>query len=881
VAATKSNELPRSIKGRVTDNKREPLPGVSILVKGTNTGTVTDQDGYFTIKADNGAVLVISYLGFKVQELTIGDQNSYSVTLEEDARGLSEVVVTALGVKKEKAKLGYSVQEVQGKDMVVAREPNVINSLTGRVAGLNIKNSTDLFQDPQISLRGRKPLIVIDGIPDQSADLWKINGDDIESMTVLKGANASALYGSIGENGAIMITTKRGKSKDMTVEVNSTTEFQPSFIRIPKVQTEYGAGFKGKYTYTDGSGGGPEGSGWIWGPKLDQPDASTPSGFYETPQFNSPIDPVTGKRIPIAFISRGKNNVPDFFRTGIIASNNISISQSTEKGSFRASASHIYQQGVVPNTDLKNTSFNISGNYKLSEALTLDARLNYNRQYTNNFPETGYGPTNYLYNLILWTGADVSVKDLRNYWIPGQEGIQQRNYNNSYYNNPYFQAYEYQRGYYKDNTFGALNLNYKISSDFSVQFRNGINNYSLNRTYKEPKSYIGYGNKSRGQFTVATDSYFDISTDLIVDYNHTFSDKFKIHAQAGGYNYYRNQKYGSTNTDGLNIPGFYNLANSISPIQGTNFVEERRTASVYGVVDLEFLNAIYVSLTGRNDKISTLPIQNSSFFYPSLSTSVVVSQLTQLPNWFTYLKVRGSLSRVSSGTLGDSYTYGFLPSFDKGITWNGLPSLSYGGTVRNLNLKPQTSDSWEAGLDMKFFNNRLNLEATYYQTRDYNNIANIPTSITTGFSSTLENGNVYKRKGLELVIGGTPVKLQNFRWDVTANLSRYRRYLTEIYGDAARLNNLSAGDRTDRIYTTIYQKDPQGNVIYGANGFPVNDNFQRFIGNQDPDLTYGMENSFTYKNITLKFLVDGRIGGMMYSTTNQKNVVGRYQPGYA
>jgi TonB-linked SusC/RagA family outer membrane protein len=875
-----SKETADLIKGQVTDSKKQGLPGVSILIKGSKSGTVTDQNGNFSIKANAGDVLTVSYIGYIKQEVTVSGQDFYTIVLNDDAQGLSEVVVTALGIKKEKAKLGYAVQEVQGESLVKAREPNVITSLTGRVAGLNIRPSTDLFQDPGISLRGRKPLIVIDGIPDQSADLYKINADDIETMSVLKGASASALYGSIGQNGAIMITTKRGKGNGLSIDVNSSTEFQPSFIRIPEVQSIYGAGFKGKYTYVDGSGGGPEGSGWIWGPKLDQPDASTKSGYFETPQFNSPVDPVTGKLVPLPFLSRGKNNVSDFFETGIISGNNISITKSSEQGSFRASASHIYQKGIVPNTDLQNTSFNVSGNYKITEALSMDARLSYNRQYTNNFPETGYGPTNYLYNLILWTGPDVSVKDLRDYWIPGKEGIQQRNYNNSYYNNPYFQAYEYLRGYNKDNTFGSVDLNYKISPAFSVKFRNGINAYGLNRTYKEPKSYIGYGNKSRGQFTVATGNYFDIASDLIGDYNHTFSEKIKLHAQVGGANYYRNNKYGSTNTDGLNIPGFYNLSNSSNPIQGTNFLEERRTSSVYGVVDLEFLNGIYLSATGRNDVISTLPTANNSFFYPSVSSSVVLSQFVKLPEWFSYLKGRASWSRVSSATLNDNdYTYGYLPSFNKGTTWNNLPSLVYGNALLNASLKPQTSDSWEVGIDTKFLKNRISLEATYYQTKDFNNIVSIPLSETSGYTSQLENGNVYQRKGLEFVLSASPIRGKNFKWDVSANFSTYRRYLKEIYGGAATLNYLKVGDRTDRIYTSVYQTDPQGNIVYSSNGFPLTDTFNRYVGNQDPDWTYGIENTFNYKSFTFRFLVDGRLGGTMYSTTNQKMWWGGTNPG--
>lgn len=876
----KTPENTRIIKGHVTDEKKLGIPGVSVLIKGTNTGTVTNQEGDFSIKANDGDVLVFSSIGYVNKEITVDHSDMYQIMITEDAKALSEVVVTALGVKKERSKLGYVAQTVQGENLVKAREPNIISSLTGRVAGLNISNSTDLFQDPGISLRGRKPLIVIDGIPDQSADLFRVNADDVESVTVLKGANASALYGSIGQNGAIMITTKRGKGNNLSIDVNSSTQIQPSFIRIPEVQSEYGAGYKGKYTYVDGSGGGQEGSGWIWGPKLDQPDPTTPSGFFETPQFNSPRDPITGKLVPLPFLSRGKNNVEDFFQTGVISSNNISITQSSEKGSFRASASHIYQKGIVPNTDLNNSSFNVSGNYKLSDAFTIDARLNYNRQFTKNFPETGYGPTNYLYNLVLWTGTDVSVQDLKDYWVPGKEGIQQRNYNISYYNNPYFQAYEYLRGYDKDNTYGSLNLNYKISPAFSVQFRNGLNAYGLNRTYKEPMSYIGYGNKSRGQFTVFTQNYIDLVTDLIGDYNHTFSDKFKLHAQVGGSNYYRNNKYGSTNTDGLTIPGFYNLSNSANPLQGSNAVEERRTSSVYAILDLEFLNAIYLTATGRNDIISTLPTNNNSFFYPSIGSSVVVSQLTKLPEWFSYLKARGSWSRVSSGTLGDdTYTYGYLPAFDKGTSWNSIPALTFGSLLKQANLTPQTSDSWEIGLDTKFFKNRLSVEATYYQTSDFNNIASPDISITSGYGSQLVNGNIYQRKGMEFVVNGTLLKNNDFQWDMAINLSKYRRYLKEIYGGAETLGNLRVGDRTDRIYGSVYQTNSQGQIIYGSNGFPLNDNFSRFIGNESPDWTYGIENTFNYKSFTLKFLVDGRIGGLMYSTTNQKMWWGGTHPG--
>ncbi|GAA0524316.1 SusC/RagA family TonB-linked outer membrane protein [Chitinophaga japonensis] len=872
-----------TVSGTVTDAANgTPLPGVTVMVKGKTKGTTTDATGHFILRELAPAeVLVFSLVGYKPMEMAVTGQTTINVALQLDVSGLNEVVVTALGITKEKKSLGYAVQEVKGGDLTQAREPNLIGSLTGRVAGLTIKSSTDLFQDAQISLRGQKPLIVIDGVPDQQADMWKINPDDVESINVLKGPTASALYGSIGQYGAIMITTKRGKGKELAVEFNSSTMFQPSFIRIPEVQTTYGNGYKGKYAYVDGSGGGTEGSGWIWGPKLDQPDASTPSGYWETPQYNSPIDPATGERLPLPWISRGKDNVPNFFRTGIISTNNISVTKGSDKGNFRASASHIFQQGVVPNTGLNNSSFSLAGNYNLSDRLNVDARITYNRQYTDNYPEVGYGPANYLYNLVLWTGADVDIRDLRNYWQPGQEGLQQKHYNQSWYNNPYFQAYELKTGYYKDNTFGSMALQYQFNQDFSAKFRTGINTYGLTKNTREPKSYIRYSDKSRGNFYVNSENYFDIVSDLLLRYEHTFTKDFSVHAELGGSNYYRNNRYQASNTDGLTIPGFYNLGNSTNPVQGTNGLEERRTSSVYGFVDMEFLGAFYLSLTGRNDKISTLPVSNNSFFYPSVSGSVLVSELARMPQWLSYLKLRGSWSKVSSGLLDndDPYTYNYLAAYDRGIKWNGTPSLTFGGTLQNPDLQPRTSNSWEAGLELRLFGNRVGFDATYYRIRDYNNIVNISVSGASGYTSRKENGNEYLRKGMEFVLTASPVRNSKFSWDVLVNFSSYRRYLEAIFNNEDRLGKLKAGDRMDRIFTSVYEKDPEGNIVYQSNGFPKPDPFSRFIGNDDPDWVYGVENTFRYGNFSLRFLVDGRIGGLIYSTTNQKMWWGGTHPG--
>ncbi|MET7000533.1 SusC/RagA family TonB-linked outer membrane protein [Chitinophaga defluvii] len=872
-----------NVKGLVTDAaNNSPLPGVVVAVKGKTKGTSTDGTGRYSLaNVGDQEILVFSLLGYKPQEMPVNGRTEINISLAQDVSGLSEVVVTALGIQKEKKSLGYAVQEVKGENMVKAREPNLIGSLTGRVAGLVIQNSTDMFQDANILLRGQKPLIVIDGIPDQTADMWKVNPDDVESLSVLKGPSASALYGSIGQNGAIMITTKRGKGKELSVEFNSSTMFQPSFIRIPDVQTTYGNGNKGSYAYVDGSGSGTEGSGWIWGPKLDQRDASTPSGYWETPQYNSPMDPNTGALKPLPWLSRGKNNVRNFFRTGIISTNNLSITQANDKGSFRASASHIYQQGIVPNTQLNNSSFSIAGNYNLTDRLNVDARITYNRQYTDNYPVVGYGPGNYLYNLVLWTGSDVDIRDLRSYWVPGKEGLQQRHYNQSWYNNPYFQAYELLTGYYKNNTFGSMALNYKLNTDLSVKFRTGINSYGLTTSTKEPMSYIGYSNKSRGNYTVGSQNYFDLVSDLALRYEHTFGKDFTIHAEVGGSNYYRNDRYQDSKTDGLTIPGFYNLDNSTNPVISKNTLEERRTSSAYGLLDMEYMGAFYLSLTGRNDIISTLPVANNSFFYPSVAGSIIISELVKTPHWLPYVKARGSWSSVSRGRLDEEerYTYNYLPTYDRGLKWNSVPSLSFGDMRRNPGLKPQTTNAWETGLEVKLLDNRFGLDVTYFRARDFNNIVRVPVSNASGYNWRLENGNVYLRSGWEIMATATPVRSKDLRWDITANFSTYKRTLKEIFGGAKDLNKIKVGERMDRIFAGVYEKDPQGNIVYESNGFPKEDVFSRFVGNADPDWTYGLENAFRYKQFTLRFLVDGRIGGLIYSSTNQKMWWGGTHPG--
>lgn len=862
----------KPIHGTIVDSLNDqPLAGVTVRLKGGSVGTTTDANGAFSLNVPDGAVIVVSFLGYNTKEINTSGKTTFSIKLSVSRAGLAEVVVTALGIKKEKKALGYATQEVSGETMSKTKTPTALGALTGKVAGLNITNTTDLFRNPGISLRGNSPLIVIDGVPDPSADPYKINADDIESVTVLKGTAAAALYGSIGINGAILYTTKKGKTGKLSVEVNSSTLFQTGYTVIPEVQTQYGDGDNGVYAYVDGSGSGTEGGGWIWGPKLDQKDLSTPSGYYETTQYNSLKDPNTGKLIPLPWISRGRNNIKNFFQTGVLSTNSVSASAGNDKGSFRISASHVYQKGLVPNTSVNNSSFTVGGHYALTPRLGVDTKLTYNKEYSDNYPTVGYGPPNILYNLILWIGPDIDIRDLKNYWVKGKEGLQQRNYNLSWYNNPYFVANQLLNGYYKDNSFGEVTFDYQFGNGLSVKLRNGFNEYAEDQDYREPYSYIAYSYISQGNYSITKANYFDITSDLILNYKHDFGDNFNVSVTAGGANAFTNYKSDYASTDGLTIPGFYNLANSINPPTISNTTQQRRTASLYGMIDIEALHFLYLSFTGRQDRTSTLPLEHNAYFYPSAGLSVVLSDALKLPHAISYLKLRGSWAKVNSGVINQNNPYAQLLVYNIGNKWNNVPSLSWPGTVISPSLIPATTVSGEYGLVLGLVDNRINIDATFFRNKEYNNLVTIPQSQASGYAFLLTNARTFIRKGWEFMINGTPVKNSNFQWETGINFSNNHRWLKEAApGEEGYYNTyVKEGSRIDGIYITQSQT-PDGKAIYNSNGYEAYDPYAHFYGYRDPDWIYGWQNNLTYKNLSLSFSFDGRLGGLIYSTTNQK-----------
>ncbi len=393
------------------------LPGSTVKIKGSSTGAITDNTGRFSIQTKPDDILVISFIGYESKEIPVGTQTSINIILNESATQLNEVVVTALGIEKTKSTIGYAIGDVKGSEMVKAREPNAVNALVGKVSGLVIGSSSEILGAPSVLLRGVQPLFVVDGVPVQS-DTWNINPDDIESYTVLKGATAAALYGSRGQYGAIQITTKRGTKdkREFSVEFNSSTMFESGFLAIPEVQDEYGPGDHGQYSFVDGRGGGTnDGDYDIWGPKFNGQLIA---------QYDSPIDNATGNRIPTPWIARGKDNLKRFLETGLLSTNSLAVASSNEKYDLRFSTAYSYQKGIVPNTSLNMTNFNLSGGYNISKKLRFDANIAYSRQNTPNVPDVNYGPNSIIYNMITWGGADWDIDDMREYWQPGKEGVQ-------------------------------------------------------------------------------------------------------------------------------------------------------------------------------------------------------------------------------------------------------------------------------------------------------------------------------------------------------------------------------------------------------------------------------------------------------------------------
>ena len=871
----------RSVTGKVTDAKNSPIPGASILQKGTSFGTTSDVNGDFKINVESEkSVLTISSIGYKAKEITVGNQTVINISLEEDAKALSEVVVTALGIKKESKRLGVSIQSVDGNAVIKAREPNAINALTGKVAGLTVGSQPELLRKPNIQLRGNSEILyVVDGVPVNS-DTWNISPDDIETYSVLKGASASALYGFRGKNGAILITTKRGTKdkRGYQVDFNSSTMFDNSFYAFPKTQDEYGPGDHGKYAFVDGKGGGLNDGDYDggWGPKFEG---------QLIPQYDSPIDPVTGVRQGTPYIARGKDNLARFLQTGVLSTNNVSLSASGEKYNVRFSGSNTFQKGIVPNTKLDILNFNMTTDYQFNKKLKFSSGLQYNRQMSPNFPDVNYGPNSIIYNMVLWAGADWDVDDMKDYWQEGKEGIQQIYAEYQRYNNPYFMSYEWLRGHYKTDIIGQASMTFQIAPSLDVMLRTQVTTWDLFRSEKFPYSAGTYGrDERRGDYREDRRSLFENNTDILLKYDKNLFEGFNAKIWAGGN--VRSLKFNSNfaSTDYLIVPGFYNFINSANPVKVFNFNSNMQVNSGYYSADFSYKDYINLSTTGRVDQLSTLPKGNNTFFYPSVSVSSALTDYLPIPEFISFLKIRGSYANVkdglTTGTIasapglgyGESYsspydgpTYQNSAVYSVLYSYNNTPSASYTNSLNNPNLIPSSTSQTELGLDLKFLQNRIGLEATYFISDEGPKIFNLPISSTSGYSSALVNGIKTQKKGVEVSLTGSPIKnAEGLNWNVVANYSTYVETLKEIYPGVESLNTfLKIGDRMDKFYGRAFVKTPDGQIINDASGRPIYAPVSQYLGNMLPKFVFGINNQFEYKGVNLSFQFDGRIGGVI------------------
>ncbi len=868
-----------TVKGTITDvENSQPLPGASVVAKGTSTGVVSDFDGEYSIVVPSNAVLEISYIGYTTQTIPVNGTTIIDVALTAQTSALDEVVVTALGIKKDEKSLGYSVQEVQGSVLEKAPEGNILSNLTGQVAGLTVYNSSEFYDTPSISLRGEKPLVVIDGVP-VSTDFWNVSPNDVQEISVLKGATASALYGSKGSGGAIMITTRKGAGGKISVNFNSSTMYKAGYVAIPEPQTVYGTGDNGQYSYGDGAGGGVNDAGtYVWGPRMDVRDPSTASGWKEIAQWDSPINSTTGQRIPTPWVSRGKDNLKNFLGMEYITTNNLNVSQSGEKGTFRVSATHVYQKGQVPNTQLNNATFNLGGTLELSKKFNVDAGLTYNKQYSPNIPRAGYTGNGYVYNLLVWSGTDFDVRDFKDYWLV--KDVQQKYYQyTSFYNNPYFLAYENLHGYKQDGTYGYMTLNFDILENLRLTSRTGINSLSVQRSENFPISQ-GQGN---GGYTESNSYDFTVNSDLMLNYDKELIKDLDLSALVGATFNYREYQSLAAGTDGLNVPGFFALSNSANPVSAANTQWQKQLNSAFGKLSLAYRNGLFLDLTGRNDWSSALPSETRSYFYPSASFSGVLSEFVTMPEAISFIKLRASwtLSKkdldpfldadTSNPSKGDFDRYYLTPSYSvSSDVWNGQSTASYPGSIRGADVKPEENRTYEFGADLRFFQSRLKLDLSYYNTLNYNFIANAPISDASGFNTkTTNTQEKYEKKGYEIVVNGQIIKNENFSWDSQLNGAVYHWYWKQLDPEFSPQKNwVYPGARTDYLIANDWERDPNGNIIH-SNGFPVRSDFESALGQTEPNFVWGWNNNIVYDKFSLSFSFDGRIGGDMFSNTNQ------------
>lgn len=910
----------------IAASNNQPISGASVILKGKSKGVSTNVDGVFSIEASTGDVLVVSGVGIKNQEHTISAGGIQVIVVDAEVSELNEVVVTALGIRKDRKKLGYAVQDIKGEALTVARETNVVNQLAGKVAGVTVVGSNSgVGGSARVTIRGERsvdlnknqPLYVVDGVPISNAVVGSngrnnlevdfgngagfINPDDIESMSVLKGASASALYGSRAANGVIVIKTKSGsRSKGIGVEVSSNYVASTP-LKLPEYQTKYGQGNGngGDFAFVNGAGAGlTDGTDEAWGPAFrgqSYPQFNSPRTLngQATPFFGGDLNAPAGSVITPTPWLPFANNLRNFLETGSVMTNTVSFTGSNDKGDFRLGYTRLDEKGMIPNTDLKRNTLALSGGYNLTDKLSAKAFVNYIKGNSGNRPTISYGTESIMYLFNCWLPPSVDVSAMKRLWMVGADGLRQYGFNYNYHDNPYLTLYENTNSQIYDRVIGNASLKYDFNDWLSLMVRSATD-WSLER--REYRRAFSTQRFPFGQYREVNLVNEESNSDFLLSLNKELNSDFTVNANFGGNQMRQLSKFDENNAGQLNIPGIYNLTNSRIPLQSTQRTVTKRINSLYASAGVSYKNMLFLDLTGRNDWSSALTLpenlkefgnEDNSYFYSSISLSAILSEMVKLPSAISYAKLRGSFAQVGNDTDPFTFTQSYNPS-------NPFGNFQiYGETDRltNLNLKPEISNAFEVGAEVKFLKNRIGLDFTYYNSTTSNQILNIPLSITSGYNSRSINAGKIKNWGYEVMLNIQGIKTKNLRWSTDFNFSANRSKVLELrdgltnFVMASRRVTVEArvGERMGDLYGIGFARAQNtnptapyydasgkfvGQMVFDANnGRPIRTTNRIKLGNYNPDFLLGIANSFNYKGVNFSFLFDIRSGGVLYSET--------------
>lgn len=875
-----------TVRGIVTtEEDGEPVIGASVIVKGTSLGTVTDVNGRFELSGlpPSATRLLISYISLMAKEVAIAPQ--VSVTLKSDTHLLDEVVVTALGISREKKALGYTAQEVKQNALVQGKDNNLLNSLSGKIAGVRITNTQGDVGSSRIVIRGEtsiagenQPLFIVDGIPVDNSQLnarssgrdfknaiADLNPEDIKTLTVLKGPNAAALYGARAAHGAIVITTKGGDKRQKGIGITLHSSTQVSFVAtLPEFQNLFGQGAGGRFSYVDGKGAGVnDGVDESWGPRLD-------IGLL-IPQFDSPLD-ADGNRVATPWVSH-PNNVRDYFRMGISTNSGISVARGDDKYQFRVGYNYEKQVSIVPDAGTNKTNISLNTDYHLAKWIVVGATANYIVYTAPSLPGSATpSGSNVRSNSpmlqFLWFGRQVDTNSLKADYT--------RNWNSSYYDNPFWSASYNTQSQERHRLIGDLHAEFRLTDGLNVRFRTSTDWYNDRRKSKVKWGSAGagspYGSYAEDAYTVKENN-----TEVLATYIKQLNKNWGIDALLG-FNV-RNKQYENNYQAAprLAVADLYTLTNSRDPLISSNDFYRLRQYGLYGSIQLDYRRWAFLNITGRNDWSSTLPVDNNSYFYPSVTASVLLSEAF---GWrskaVNYLKIRGGWSQVGA----DANPYQLATVFTSETAFNGNPLQSSSTIGMNPNLKPEKTSSIEAGFEAAFWDNRLYLDFTYYKTDSRNQILKLATTAASGYTSQVRNAGHIRNRGYEIQLGAVPIQTsKGFRWNLDlnygANSSKVVKLDDEglitsyqLYSSGIQIL-ASVGEAYGTLFGTSYVRDANGNVVVDANGLPKISTTNKTLGKFTPDWTGGISNTFSYRSLSLSFLIDASVGGSIFSNTNK------------